>query len=38
MWLRGRRGAEERAEVKSFCCRGLRISDLISFLEKVCID
>ena len=38
MWLRGRRGAEERAEVKLFCCRGLRVSDLIFFLEKVCID
>lgn len=33
MWLRGRRGAEERAEVKLFCCRGLRINYLFFFLE-----
>ncbi|KGO78509.1 hypothetical protein PITC_067760 [Penicillium italicum] len=33
MWLRGRRGAEERAEVKLICCRGLRISYLIFSLK-----
>ncbi|CAG8170485.1 unnamed protein product [Penicillium nalgiovense] len=38
MWLRGRRGAEERAEVKLFCCRGPRISDLIFFLKRISID
>ncbi|EKV04921.1 hypothetical protein PDIG_40810 [Penicillium digitatum PHI26] len=29
MRLRGKRGAEEWAEVKLFCCRGLRNSCLI---------